>query len=46
MNLKEIENFLINICGYKSIEDAIKNTPKLNFYPLIGEIDFKKEEKK
>lgn len=45
MDMKAIEGFLINICGYKSIEDAKENYKPLNFYPLIGEIDFKEEEK-
>lgn len=38
MDLKKIEDFLINVCGYKSIEDAIKNTPKLDLYPIYGEL--------
>lgn len=45
MNLKKIEELLINVCGYKSIEEAKKNYKPLNFYPLIGEIDIKKEDK-
>lgn len=45
MNLKAIEKFLIEECGYKSIEDAIKNTPKLNLYPIYGELGGKNDGK-
>lgn len=43
MDMELIKKFLIEECGYKSIEDAIKNTPKINLYPIYGEID--KEDK-
>ncbi len=39
MNMDLIKKFLINECGYKSIEDAIKNTPKVNFYAFVGEVN-------
>lgn len=39
MDMKAIENFLINECGYKSIEDAIENTPKINFYAFVGKVE-------
>lgn len=39
MDMKLVEKFLIEECGYRSIEDAIKNTPKLNLYPIYGKID-------
>ena len=39
MNMDLIKKFLINECGYKSIEDAIKNTPKINLYPIYGEVN-------
>lgn len=38
MNLKAIEKFLIEECGHESLEDAIKNTPQVNLYPIYGEI--------
>lgn len=43
MDLKRIEKFLIEECGYKSIEDAIKNTPKINLYPIYGELKPRKK---
>ena len=43
MDLKRIEKFLIEECGYKSIEDAIKNTPKINLYPIYGELKSRKK---
>lgn len=43
MDMELIKKFLIEECGYKSIEDAIKHTPKLNLYPIYGELN--KEEK-
>ena len=45
MDIKKIEEFLVGYCGYKSIEDAIKNTPKLNLYPIYGELNNFKEDK-
>ena len=38
MNIELIEDFLINECGYKSIEDAITNTPRINIYAFVGEV--------
>ena len=46
MDIKKIEEFLIGYCGYESIEEAKKNYIPLNFYPLIGEINLNKEDKK
>ncbi|MGG7213788.1 hypothetical protein ACQPUY_09240 [Clostridium nigeriense] len=43
--MEKIKKFLIEECGYKSIEDAIKNTPKINLYPFVGEVDINKEDK-
>ena len=44
MDLKRIEDFLINYCGYSSIEEAKKNYKPMNLYPLIGDIEIDKEE--
>ena len=44
--MKKIEEFLIDVCGYKSIEEAKRNYKPLNFYPLMGEIDINKSNKK
>ena len=38
MDIEKIKKFLIEECGYKSIEDAIKNTPRVNLYPIYGEL--------
>ena len=38
MNIEAIEKFLTEECGYKSIDDAIKNTPKVNLYPIYGDL--------
>lgn len=46
MDMEAIEDFLINVCGYKSIEEAMKKYKPLNFYPLMGEISIYKEERK
>lgn len=43
MDMKKIEEFLIGYCGYKSIEDAIENTPKVNLYPIYGELNLKRK---
>lgn len=43
MDIEKIKEFLIGYCGYKSLEDAIENTPAVNLYPIYGEI--KKEKK-
>lgn len=43
MDMKLIEKFLVEECGYKSIEDAKGKYVPLNFYPLMGEINIKKE---
>lgn len=48
MDMELIKKFLIDECGYESIEDAIKNTPRLNFYAFIGEVkksSFNEDEK-
>lgn len=45
MNMDRIIDFLIKECGYKSIDDAIKNTPKINLYPIYGELPKLKEDK-
>ena len=45
MDMKLIEKFLIEECGYKSIEDAKRKYVPLNLYPLMGEINTKKEDK-
>lgn len=37
-NYERVEKFLIEKCGYKSIDDAIKNTPKVNLYPIYGDL--------
>lgn len=39
MDIEKIEKFLIEECGYKSIEDAIKDAPKINFYAFVGEVN-------
>lgn len=41
MDIRKIEEFLIRECGYKSIDDAIKNTPKVNLYPIYGKLEDK-----
>lgn len=47
MNMELIEKFLIDECGFKSIEDAVKNMPRINIYAFVGEVEKKnKEEKK
>lgn len=46
MNIKKIEEFLVDYCGYKSIEEAKRNYTPLNLYPLIGEIKFKDDKNK
>lgn len=38
MNIELIKRFLIDECGYESIEDAIKNTPRINLYAFVGEV--------
>lgn len=45
MDMNLIKKFLIYECGYESIEDAIKNTPKINLYPIYGELPKLKEDK-
>ena len=45
MDLELIKKFLVDECGYESIEEAKKNYTPLNLYPLIGEINLNKEEK-
>ena len=45
MDMDRIKDFLIKECGYKSIEDAIKNTPKVNLYPIYGELPQIKEDR-
>ncbi len=45
LDMKKIEKFLIEECGYKSIEDAKEKYVPLNLYPLMGEINIKKEDK-
>lgn len=37
-NYERVEKFLIEKCGYKSIGDAILNTPKVNLYPIYGDL--------
>lgn len=44
INYRRIEKFLIEECGYKSVEEAVSNYTPLNLYPLIGDLS-KKEEK-
>ncbi|MDC4239862.1 hypothetical protein NE398_06755 [Clostridium tertium] len=39
MDMELIKKFLIDECGYKSINDAIKNTPRINIYAFIGEVN-------
>ena len=39
MNMELIKKFLIDECGYKSIEDAIANTPRMNIYAFVGEVN-------
>lgn len=39
MDIEVIEKFLIEECGYKSINDAIKNTPRINIYAFVGEVN-------
>ena len=39
MDMEVIEKFLIEECGYKSINDAIKNTPRINIYAFVGEVE-------
>lgn len=43
MDIKKIEEFLVEYCGYKSIEDAIENTPEVNLYPIYGELEKKEK---
>lgn len=43
MDIEKIKEFLIGYCGYKSLEDAIENTPKINLYPIYGELEDKEE---
>lgn len=45
MDMERIKDFLIKECGYKSIDDAIKSTPKINLYPIYGELPGLKEDK-
>lgn len=39
MDIEKIKKFLIDECGYKSIEDAIANTPRINIYAFVGEVN-------
>lgn len=39
MDIEKIKEFLIGYCGYKSLEDAIENTPDINLYPIYGELE-------
>ena len=42
MNMELIEKFLIEECGYKSIEDAKAKFTPMNLYPIYGEINWSK----
>lgn len=38
MDIELIKRFLTDECGYESIEDAIRNTPRINIYAFVGEV--------